>query len=177
MKIELLPLNAIKPNERNSRTHSDEQVADIAKSITEFGWTVPLLIDEAGTLLAGHGRLRAAQLLGLDAAPCHRKVGLTDAQKRAYVIADNKLAQGSEWDEELLRLELKDLMAVDFDMGALGFDEDELNALLMQDPKPEGGGRCNRGPERCGRCARARAGRRLTDRRRVGAGWASRHVR
>ena len=91
---------------------------------------MPLLIDEDGLLLAGHGRLMAAKKAGVREVPCVRKVGLTPAQKRAYVIADNQLGQGSTWDEKLLKMELQELMSLDFDVGVLGFDGEELNDLL-----------------------------------------------
>lgn len=132
MQVEWIEIGGVRPHPRNSRLHSDEQVRDIAASIARFGWTVPLLIDEEGVLMAGHGRLLAAQLRGEEHVPCVRKSGLTEAEKRAYVIADNKLAQGSEWDEALLRMELRDLMVQDFDVGVIGFGDDELSQLLMQ---------------------------------------------
>lgn len=130
MNIELLAVDDIRPNPHNSRLHSASQISDIVKSIKEFGWTMPLLIDEDGLLLAGHGRLMAAKKAGVREVPCVRKVGLTPAQKRAYVIADNQLGQGSTWDEKLLKMELQELMSLDFDVGVLGFDGEELNDLL-----------------------------------------------
>lgn len=137
MEVEEISIGDVRPSPHNSRLHSDDQVRDIAASIREFGWTVPLLIDETGTLLAGHGRLRAAQLLQQATVKCIRKVGLTDHQKRAYVIADNKLAQGSEWDEKLLSMELRELLAADFNVGVIGFDDAELNLLLRDAATPE----------------------------------------
>lgn len=134
MNVEWLAVEALRPHPKNSRMHSDDQVRDIAASIQRFGWTVPLLVDEDGVLLAGHGRLRAAQLRGESKVPCLRKVGLTDAEKRAYVIADNKIAQGSEWDDQLLRMEIRDLMSQDFDVSVMGFGDAELSQLLMADP-------------------------------------------
>ena len=122
MNVELIAVDAIKPNPHNSRLHSAGQIADIVKSIKEFGWTMPLLIDEMGVLLAGHGRLMAAKKAGVTEVPCVRKVGLTPAQKRAYVIADNQLGLGSTWDEKILKMELQELMSMDFDVGILGFD-------------------------------------------------------
>lgn len=130
MNIELIAVDAIQPNPHNSRLHSAGQIADIVKSIQEFGWTMPLLIDEGGVLLAGHGRLMAAKKAGVREVPCVRKVGLTPAQKRAYVIADNQLGQGSTWDEKILKMELQELMSMEFDVGLLGFDGEELNDLL-----------------------------------------------
>ncbi|MFC6351248.1 ParB N-terminal domain-containing protein, partial [Stenotrophomonas acidaminiphila] len=130
MQLEVLLIDRVIPNPRNSRKHSAAQVADIVKSIREFGWTVPLLIDEGDMLLAGHGRLMAAKRAGLREVPCVRKLGLTEAQKRAYVIADNQLGLGSEWDEKILKLELSELLRLDFDMGTLGFDGEALNDML-----------------------------------------------
>lgn len=126
------------PYARNSRTHSDVQVAQIAASIREFGWTNPLLIDEHGSVIAGHGRLLAASVLGIDSVPTIELAGLTDAQRRAYVIADNKLALNAGWDEELLSIEIQDLKAKGFDLDLLGFDAQELADLLPEDDAPGG---------------------------------------
>lgn len=131
--IEHLPLDALIPYARNSRTHSPEQVAQVAASMREFGFTNPVLIDGDGGIIAGHGRVMAARQLGLPEVPCIRLAHLTDAQKRAYVIADNKLALNSGWDEDMLRLELEDLQGMDFDIDLLGFSDDELAALLPDD--------------------------------------------
>ena len=108
-QIENLSVDALIPYARNSRTHSDAQVAQIAVSIREFGFTNPVLVDADGGIIAGHGRVMAARKLKLDSVPCIRLSHLTDTQKRAYVIADNKLALNSGWDEEMLRLEMADL--------------------------------------------------------------------
>jgi DNA modification methylase len=141
MKIEWIDIKDIRPNPRNSRVHSDEQVRDIARSITEFGWTVPLLVDEFNMLLAGHGRLLAAKTLFSETVPVHRKEGLTEGQKRAYVIADNQLAQGSEWDKQLLGLELRDLMSQEFDVSVIGFGDEEINRILRaEEPADDDGG-------------------------------------
>jgi DNA modification methylase len=137
VNVEWVAVEGLTPHPKNSRLHSDEQVRAIAASIQRFGWTVPLLIDAGGGLLAGHGRLRAALLRGDASVPCLRKVGLTDAEKRAYVIADNQIAQGSEWDDQLLRMEIRDLMAQDFDVSVMGFGDDELSALLMAEPEAD----------------------------------------
>lgn len=118
--------------ERNTRTHSDEQVAQIAKSIDEFGWTNPVLIDEAGEIIAGHGRVAAAKDLGLNEVPTITLYGLTDEQKRAYRIADNKLPLNAGWDDELLRLELTELSACGFDIELTGFSVGELDDLLAE---------------------------------------------
>jgi hypothetical protein len=118
------------PHGKNARTHSDAQVAQIAASMTEFGWTNPVLIDEAGGVIAGHGRLMAAKLLGMATVPTIALPGLTPAQKRALVIADNKLALNAGWDDATLGEELAGLCADGFNMEILGFDGDELAALL-----------------------------------------------
>jgi len=118
------------PYANNSRMHSDEQVAQIAASIREFGFTNPLLIDESNGIIAGHGRLLAARLLGMESVPCIVLTGLTEAQKKALVIADNKLALNADWDEELLAAEIERLVELDFDTSLLGFDDDEIEALL-----------------------------------------------
>jgi len=128
--IEQIPTADLVPYARNSRTHSDEQVAQIAASIREFRFCNPVLIDGEGTIIAGHGRVLAALRMKLETVPCLRLTHLTDAQKRAYVIADNRLALNSGWDTETLANELSDLRADDFDMGLLGFDAEELEALL-----------------------------------------------
>ena len=129
-KIEDIATADLIPYARNSRTHSDEQVAQIMASIREFGFCNPVLIDAAGTIIAGHGRVMAATRMKLETVPCLRLSHLTEAQRRAYVIADNRIALSSSWDSELLSNELSDLHADDFDLGLLGFDADELAALL-----------------------------------------------
>lgn len=130
------PVVTLIPYARNSRTHSDEQVAQIAASIREFGFTNPVLIDGEGGIIAGHGRVLAARKLGIKDVPVLVLDHLTPAQRRAYVIADNKLALNAGWDSELLKLEMLDLKAEDFDLGLTGFSDDELNALLAD--KTEG---------------------------------------
>jgi site-specific DNA-methyltransferase (adenine-specific) len=128
--LERLPVDRLIPYARNSRTHSDEQVAQIAASIREFGFTNPVLIDEADGIIAGHGRVLAARKLGMAEVPCIRLGHLTEAQRRAYVIADNKLALNAGWDDALLRVEIETLQEMDFDVGLTGFSEDEIAALL-----------------------------------------------
>jgi len=118
------------PYVRNSRTHSDAQVAQIAASIKEFGWTNPILIDGENGIIAGHGRLLAARKLGQDKVPVIELGHMTEAQKRAYVIADNQLAMNAGWDTALLMLELVDLKDQGFDLDLLGFDPSELEKLL-----------------------------------------------
>ena len=129
-EIEYLETEKLVPYARNSRTHSDEQVQQIMGSIKEFGFTNPILVDAEGLIIAGHGRTMAAQRLGMKEVPCLRLGHLTESQKKAYVIADNKLALNAGWDDEMLRLELADLQDADFDLSLTGFDDDELNALL-----------------------------------------------
>lgn len=118
------------PYANNSRTHSDEQVNQVASSIKEFGFTNPVLVDEDNGIIAGHGRIMAAKKLGLDEVPCIQLVGLTEAQKKAYVIADNQLALNSGWDLDMLRLEVESLQEMDFNLDTLGFDDDVIGKLL-----------------------------------------------
>jgi len=131
-QIEYVEVKKLIPYARNSRTHSDEQVAQICGSIKEFGFTNPVLIDGEGVIIAGHGRTIAAQRLNMKEVPCLRLDYLTEAQKKAYVIADNKLALNAGWDDEMLALELGDLKDLDFDLSLTGFDDDELNKLLAE---------------------------------------------
>lgn len=131
--VERRAVSALIPYARNARTHSKEQVRKIAGSIREFGWTSAVLVDEEGGIIAGHGRVLAAQLLGLTDVPCVVARGWTEAQKRAYVIADNQLALAAGWDRELLRVELSDLQSTGFDLGLLGFPDLELRSLLGPD--------------------------------------------
>lgn len=129
-KLEWRNIGEIIPYARNSRTHSEEQVAQIAASIKEFGWTNPVLIDEENGIIAGHGRLAAARKLGHTEIPVIELTGLSEAQKRAYVIADNKLALNAGWDTEMLVNELRDLEGMDIDLALTGFSADELNDML-----------------------------------------------
>ena len=131
-KIELQKTAILLPYARNSRTHSDAQIQQIASSIKEFGFTNPILIDENNQIIAGHGRLSAAHLLKIKEVPCIRLAHLTEAQKKAYVIADNKLALNAGWDDAMLALELKDLESENFDLSLTGFNEDELAKLLVE---------------------------------------------
>lgn len=137
IQIERIGVEALIPYARNSRTHSDAQVAQIAASIREFGFTNPVLVDEANGIIAGHGRVLAARKLKMPDVPAIRLSHLTEAQKRAYVIADNKLALNAGWDIELLRLEINDLRGLEFDVALTGFSTDELDAL-MAEPGTEG---------------------------------------
>jgi len=130
LSIDYLSTADLLPYAMNSRTHSDDQVAQIAASIKEFGFTNPILIDDAAGIIAGHGRLMAAKRLNLTEVPTITLEGLTEAQKKAYVIADNKLALNAGWDTEALTAELKRLQELDFNLDLIGFDSDELAQLL-----------------------------------------------
>ena len=130
LTIEYVKRDQLIPYINNSRTHDDKQVKQIAGSIKEFGFTNPLLIDEDGGIIAGHGRLMAADLLGIDEVPTITLVGLTEAQRKAYVIADNQLALNAGWDLDTLKVELDRLTELDFDVDLLGFDDDFLLSLL-----------------------------------------------
>ena len=130
MKIKMTPVAQLVPYAGNARTHSDEQIAQIAASITEFGFTNPILTGADDVIIAGHGRLLAAQKLGMDTVPVIVLDHLSEAQRRALVIADNKLAENAGWDEELLRTELAALDDMDFDLDLMGFSDEELDGLL-----------------------------------------------
>lgn len=129
-------VDSLIPYARNSRTHSDAQVAQIAASIKEFGFLNPVIIDGENGIIAGHGRLMAAQKLGMAEVPVVEASHLTEAQKRAYVIADNKLALNAGWDEEMLAIELGELGELGFDLDLTGFDEDEIAALMPVELEP-----------------------------------------
>ncbi len=133
-KSERRKVSDLVPYARNSRTHSDEQVAKIAASIKEWGFTNPVLVDPDGGIIAGHGRLMAAQRLGLDDVPCIIADGWTEAQKRAYIIADNRLALDAGWDDEMLKVELGELSDLDFDLALTGFESGEIDAMLADEP-------------------------------------------
>jgi len=135
-QIEYVSLDRLIPYARNSRTHDDGQVAQIAASIKEFGFTNPVLIDGEGGIIAGHGRVLAARKLSMDEVPCIRLDYLTETQRKAYVIADNKLALNAAWDDQMLLLEIQDLEATDFDLTLLGFTPDELSALTPEEIAP-----------------------------------------
>lgn len=131
LKVEYKRVDELTAFANNTRTHSDEQISQVAQSITEFGFTNPILIDESRTIIAGHGRLLAAAKMGIDAVPTITLAGLSPAQIRAYVIADNKLALNAGWDDELLASELASLKELEFDLSLTGFDDDELAELLQ----------------------------------------------
>ena len=132
-------MSKLTPYARNSKLHSDAQVAQLAASIKEWGFTIPVLIEPDGGIIAGHGRVLAAQRLGLEVVPCVVAKGWTAAQKRAYVIADNRLAE-SQWDKELLHSELADLKLAGFDIELAGFDDMQLAELEVSLAGLDGGG-------------------------------------
>ncbi len=132
-EIRITPVDNLIPYARNARTHSDEQVAQIAASIREFGFTNPILTDGERGVIAGHGRLAAARKLGLKEVPVIELAYLTDTQKKAYILADNRLAMNAGWDDELLKLELTELKDADFDLDLMGFTSDELDRLINGD--------------------------------------------
>ena len=122
-------VSSLIPYARNSRTHSDEQVTKIAASIKEFGFLNPVIVDGESGIIAGHGRIMAAKKLGIESVPVIEASHLTDAQRRAYVIADNRLALDAGWDDEMLRVEFAELEELGFDLGLTGFELDEIGAL------------------------------------------------
>ena len=132
-KVERRKTNTLVPYARNSRTHSEQQVSQIAASIKEWGWTTPVLIDEEGAIIAGHGRVLAAQKLGIDEVPTMAATGWTKAQKQAYVLADNQLPQNAGWDMDLLSVEMKDLDAEGFDLSLMGFNDDMMADMLKDE--------------------------------------------
>ena len=137
LKIEYLPVGKLLRYAKNSRTHSDEQVEQLVNSIREFGFTNPVLIDEKNELIAGHGRLAAAEILEMDKVPAIRLSYLSEKQKKAYRIADNKLALNAGWDMQLLAVEVKALMDDDFDIDLLGFNDAELDEMLSDEQPQE----------------------------------------
>ena len=128
--IKEIKVEELIPYVGNARTHSDDQVSQIAASIIEYGFTNPILIDEQKGIIAGHGRLQAAKLLGMSLVPTITLAGLTKAQKKAYILADNKIALNAGWDMQTLKLELESLQELNFDLGLTGFDDSELGNLL-----------------------------------------------
>lgn len=134
-------LASLIPYARNARKHSKEQVAKIARAIQEWGWTNPVLVAEDGTIIAGHGRVLAAKSLGITEVPVMVARGWTDAQRRAYVIADNRIAEEAGWDRDVLALEFAELEALDFDLSLTGFDtheksEGSADVSSIELPKP-----------------------------------------
>jgi ParB-like chromosome segregation protein Spo0J len=135
-RVDRWPLAKLVPAARNARTHSDEQVTQLAASIEEWGWTIPVLVDESGGIIAGHGRVLAAHRLGIEDVPVMVAAGWSESKKRAYMLADNKLTLNAEWDLDRLAIEIAELRASDFDISLIGFSESEIDDLL----KADGGG-------------------------------------
>jgi hypothetical protein len=138
-QIETWPIDRLRPYARNAKIHGTDQVAKIAASMAKFGWTVPCMVADDGELIAGHGRVLAAAMLGLKDVPVIRLSHLDEAERRAYRIADNKLTELAEWDEAMLRDEIAGLLAEDFDLSLLGITDEDLDALLRDPDQLEGG--------------------------------------
>jgi ParB-like chromosome segregation protein Spo0J len=135
-KVEQWSIDRLIPYANNARTHSAEQVAQIAASIKEWGWTTPVLVDEQGSIIAGHGRTLAANKLKMTEIPVMVAEGWSDAKKRAYIIADNKLAMNAGWDNEMLKLELGEIGELGFDLDLTGFTAEEIAALAQRASHP-----------------------------------------
>lgn len=136
-EYKVVPIKDLIPYANNSRTHTDEQINQIAASMEEFGFTNPVLIDEDNGIIAGHGRVLGAEKNNIDDAPCIVLAGLTKAQKKAYVIADNQLALNADWDFDALKSELESLSEMEFDTDILGFDDGFLEGLLNDGEKTQ----------------------------------------
>jgi ParB family chromosome partitioning protein len=136
LQVTYKAIHTLTPYENNSRTHSEDQIKQIVASVREFGFTNPILIDENQCIIAGHGRLLAAELLGIDEVPTITLEGLSETQKAAYVIADNKLALNAGWNMELLGIEIEKLKGMDFNIELLGFELEELQILDGEGDEP-----------------------------------------
>lgn len=136
----MIDLGLIRLNDHNPREHTLEQIEQISRSMDQFGWTIPMLVDEDSVLLAGHGRLRAARLKGWKEGPVMRARGWTPEQKRAYLIADNQIAANSTWDRKRLQSELRSLQVSSFDVQLLAFSQEELNKLMVDPSTLKGNG-------------------------------------
>lgn len=132
LKVEYKSTSILVPYAKNSRTHSDDQVDQIRESIDNFGFTNPILIDECNGIIAGHGRVLAANKIGMKEVPCIVLAGLSEVQKRAYVIADNKIALNAGWDDDMLKIELSFLDDMDFDLELTGFSDEEIDGIIKQ---------------------------------------------
>lgn len=137
VKLETVPVDKLRPNAKNPRTHSDSQIEELRASIREFGFLNPLLIDGKYNVIAGHGRLKAALLEGMTELPCVSIEGLTKTQIKAYTIADNKLALNAGWNDDWLKADLTELKDDGFDLNTIGFSDDEFNDLMYEEPEPE----------------------------------------
>src|SRR2546425_2773440 len=144
MKIDYMRVCELRPYPNNARTHSKKQVRQIANSIAKFGFCNPVLIDDDKQIIAGHGRVEAAKLLGIAAVPTYRLSHLSEADKRAYILADNKLAEKAGWDKELLVIELQGLIDLDFEIELTGFEMPEID-LILEDAREANG--ASSGPE------------------------------
>lgn len=132
-QMELVSISKLVPYVNNARTHSPEQIVKLRSSLREFGFINPVIIDKDFGIIAGHGRVMAAKEEGIDEVPCVFVDYLTEAQKKAYILADNRMAMDAGWDEELLRIEIEALQGMDFDIGLAGFDDDEIADLFAGD--------------------------------------------
>src|SRR5436190_4882069 len=132
LKVEMLPVEALRPYANNARTHSKKQTRQIAKSIERFGFCNPVLIDDRGEIIAGHGRVAAAKLLGISVVPTVRLSHLTETEKRAYILADNRLAEKAGWNREILAIELQALIDLDFEVELTGFETAEIDLCLEE---------------------------------------------
>ena len=141
-KVEWVPVASLQPYPNNPRTHSRAQIRQIARSIRKFGWTVPVLIDQSGRVITGHARLEAARMLGIERVPIIRLEHLTEVQTRAYIIADNKLAENAGWNQQLLAAELQFLsnLDIDFDLTITGFETTEIDLLIQTPDSSSAGG-------------------------------------
>jgi ParB-like chromosome segregation protein Spo0J len=139
LQIQIWPVDRLLPYVRNARTHTDEQVAQVAASMRQFSWTNSILVGSDNIIIAGHARLAAARKLGLDEVPVIVLDHLNEADRRALVLADNKIATNAGWDDEMLRVELESLKAADYDLDLVGFSREELDAILV-DPEQTNAG-------------------------------------
>lgn len=130
MNVEYIKIEDLKPYDNNSAIHPEGQICDLVKSLKEFGFVKPIVVDEKNTILAGHGIVAAAGKIGENEIPCVRRIGLSQAQKRAYVLADNKISENKKWDDELVAIELESIQDAGFDIYSLGFDEQEINNVI-----------------------------------------------
>ena len=147
LKVEYRDPKALKPYDRNARTHSKKQIRQIADSIERFGWTNPVLIDGQDQIVAGHGRVAAAKRLGIAAVPTIRLEYMSEVEIRAYVIADNRLAELADWDDEILAIELQALIELDFDVELTGFETAEIDILIQSLDAPGSVDEADRIPE------------------------------
>src|SRR6476469_7874970 len=142
MEIHHLPIDSLRPYAGNARTHSKRQIRQIANSIQRFGFCNPVLIDNQRQIIAGHGRVAAARFLGIDQVPTVRLAHLSEAEKRAYVLADNRLAEKAGWDREILAIELQALVDLDFEVELTGFETAEVDLILEEANEAVGTGGC-----------------------------------